>query len=85
MLFSCVCGVVALWWLLVCLCGVWRSVVDRKKERCFQFSFHSDPLLYVSVDVERKEQPKVAAGSWQEWSGWRTSDSMCGEGVWNKK
>ena len=30
-------------------------------------------------------QPNTAAGSWQEWSGWKTSDRSWGEGVWNEK
>ena len=44
-----------------------------------------NPFSKVSVNVERKVQPKMAAGSWQECSGWKTSDSSWSEGVWNKK
>ena len=39
----------------------------------------------VPVNAERKEQPKMPARYWQEWSGWKTSDSSCGGGVWNQK
>ena len=52
----------------------------------YQFSQASDHFFSSgSVNVERKEQVKVAAGTAQEWSGWKTSDSSWCEGVWNKK
>ena len=35
-----------------------------------------NPFSKVSVNVERKVQPKMAAGSWEECSGWKTSDSL---------
>ena len=61
---------------MICICSV-------HSDQCLQPS--ENHFLDVAVDVEPKEQPKVAAGSWQELSGWRTSDSSWSEGVWNKK
>ena len=72
------------------LLGVLRRGVCLEGEKrviCI-FSDHSDQCTQssdnffsnVSVNVERKAQPKMAAGSWQEWSG----DTSLGEGVWNK-
>ena len=42
--------------------------------QCLQMS--DDPFSKVSVYVERKEQPKMAAAYWQEWSGWKTSEGV---------
>ena len=44
-----------------------------------QYSQSSDNLFFnVSVNVERKEQPDVAAGSWQGWQSWRCHQQLVG-------
>ena len=40
--------------------------------------------MKVSVNVEREEQPRMAAGSWQGWQSWGASSSLWGEGKWDK-
>ena len=82
----------ALWWVLcgtdMCLEESWeRGSVEQDvdvsvRNQHFQFGVHR--FSDVSSDVERA-QSQMAAGSWQEWSGWKTSDSSWGEGAWNKK
>ena len=56
---------------------------EREKGVICNFSVHSDqclqpsenPFVDGSINLRRKEQLKMAAGSWQEWRGWRTSGS----------
>ena len=52
------------------------------RNQCFQIGVQH--LSNVSAEEER-DQSKTAAGSWEEWSGWKTCDTSRSEGVWNKK
>ena len=60
-----------------------RSHFSVHNDQCSQLS--NDHSLNVSINVELKEQPKICAGSWQDWSDWKTGDRSWSEGVWNKK
>ena len=83
----------ALWWLLVILLGVWRSVVNRKKTVICNFRFTVISALSqvrtiswtFRLTSSKENSPRWQLDLGQEWSGWRTSDSSWSEGVGNKK